>query len=118
VTIAAAADCARLRCCATEAINSVTSSCRTNDCMCRSDRVFSAIQTGASESCQNAIDATSAVAVYTSYCRANGYVRPSFTSGTVSSPEGECDKYSDSAKSLISLLVAIKGTLIQYRTVR
>lgn len=121
VTITANPDYTRLRCCGTNAINSVTStfSCHTNDCMCRSDRMSSAIiaiQNGALGSCSN-IDANSAAAVYIGYCEANGYTRPSFaTTVTVSSPKGECNNYSTPTNLLISLLVALKGTLIKYHT--
>jgi hypothetical protein len=104
----------RLRCCATNAINSVTSifSCHANDCMCRSNRMPSAIFTLVSMSCGNDRGATSAMGVYISYCRANGYDWPLFANVTVPSPEGECNKNPNSSKSLISLLVSFKGTVI------
>lgn len=114
----AAAGYTRLRRCGTEAINSVTSvySCRTNDCICRLDRMPSmvtAIQTGASRSCyDNDVDATSAVAVYLSYCSTIGYTLHSFANVSIPLPEGEYNKSFNSSKSLISLLVAIKGTLL------
>lgn len=98
MSVFAVAGYTRLRSCGQEVINSVVSGfqCSTNDCMCRSDIMTSAIaaiNVGALDSCSdNAIDATSAMGVYINYCESNNYTPPSFaTTIFVPKPVGECN---------------------------